>query len=126
MGFCAPWHGDLSPGEGMAVGLCATRLVPNLFSSLVPLVSDSTVVMCAPGYPSVSAISGDDHNLTDRLDLPPHYTMGEHMVVSSAIWQQRSQRHSGHPRSVATLTLRGYTPHEEPQLRQTFARARER
>ena len=81
VGLCAPRHGDLTPGGGMAVELCAPRLVPDPVSSLVPLESDSTVVMCAPGYPSANASSGSDDNLTDRLNLPPHYTMGEHMVV---------------------------------------------
>ena len=114
VGLCAPRHGNPTPGEGkLAVELCAPRLDdPNLVGSLVPRESDSTVVMCAPGHPSASASSGnDDHNLTDRLNLPPHYTMGEHMVVLSFIWQQWSQQHSGHPQSVATSTLWGYTPH---------------
>ena len=64
-------------GGGMAVELCAPRLVPDPVSSLVPLESDSIVVMCAPGYPSADANSGgDDHNLTDhRLNLPPPTTL---------------------------------------------------
>ena len=71
----------------MAVGLCAPRLVPDPVSSLVPLESDSNVFMCAPGHPSADASSGGDNNSTnstDRFNLPPHYTMGEHMVVLNA------------------------------------------
>ena len=69
VGLCAPRHGDPPPGGGkLAVELCAPRLDdPDPVSSLVPLESDSTVVMCAPGYPSVSASSGGDDNSTDRL-----------------------------------------------------------
>ena len=129
VGLCAPRHGDLTPGEGMAVGLCAPRLVPDPLSSLVPVESDSTVVMCAPGYPSVSASSSGDDHLTDRLiDRPDPLTDGGGGAHGSVddFMQQWSQQHTP-PRSFATSKLRGYTrSSREPQQRQTVVRARER